>query len=200
MSPASPEPIPASPFRAASWTGWATAACFSIAAAYFGANYFATRSALAVATNDAEFSRLEAQGLAQRLEAERILASSYIAQLQKSADASSLKIARLADPSGNFPQAFAIVVWNPLSQSGLLTAEKLPALQSDQDYQLWISDPAHKDPVNGGVFTVDEMGMARVDIRPSQSVPTATTFAISRERKGGSSSTPQGPVIAAGTL
>jgi anti-sigma-K factor RskA len=200
IATAKPSPAKIIPFPAAVWTGWAAAACFAIAAAYFGANYFAARSALTAASNDAEFARLEAQSLAQRLEAERILNSSYIASLQKSGDVANLKIAKLADLLGNSPQAVAIAVWNPLSQSGVLTVEKLPVLQNDQDYQLWVIDPAYKDPVSGGVFTVDANGIARVEFRPGQSVKAATTFAISRERKGGSSSTPQGPVIAAGTL
>jgi anti-sigma-K factor RskA len=187
------------PFPAAFWTGWAAAAGFALATAYFGANYFATRSALTFATNDAEFSRLEAQSLAQRLEAERILNSGYIASLQKSGDVANLKIAKLADLLGNSPQAVAIAVWNPLSQSGVLTVEKLPVLQNDQDYQLWVIDPAYKDPVNGGVFTVDANGVARLDFRPDQSVTAATTFAISRERKGGVPKA-EGPLVAAGTL
>ncbi len=187
------------PFRAVLWTGWAAAACFALATAYFGANYFAARTQLALASNDAELSRLEAQSLAQRLEAERILNSGYIASLQKSGDVANLKIAKLADLLGNSPQAVAIAVWNPLSQSGVLTVEKLPVLQRDQDYQLWVIDPAYKDPVNGGVFTVDANGVARLDFRPDQSVTAATTFAISRERKGGVPKA-EGPLVAAGTL
>jgi anti-sigma-K factor RskA len=187
-------------FNAALWTGWAAAACFALATAYFGSHYFTARTEATLLRNDAEFARTESQSLQQRIEAERILNSNYIAQLQKSGDVANLKIAKLADLLGNSPQAVAIAVWNPLSQEGVLTVEKLPLLQSDQDYQLWVIDPAYKDPVSGGVFTVDEKGVARVSFRPSQSIKTAATFAISRERKGGSSSTPQGPVIAAGTL
>ncbi|ATC62684.1 hypothetical protein CMV30_01150 [Nibricoccus aquaticus] len=194
-----PPPAEILPFRPILWTGWAAAACFALATAYFGANYFAARTQLALVSNDAEFTRLEAQSLTQRLEAERILNSGYIAQLQKSGDVANLKIAKLADLLGNSPQAVAIAVWNPLSQSGVLTVEKLPVLQRDQDYQLWVIDPAYKDPVNGGVFTVDANGVARLDFRPDQSVTAATTFAISRERKGGVSKA-EGPLVAAGTL
>jgi anti-sigma-K factor RskA len=199
VTPATAAPAEIIPFRPILWTGWAAAACFALATAYFGANYFATRAQLALVSNDAEFTRLEAQSLAQRLEAERILNSGYIASLQKSGDVANLKIAKLADLLGNSPQAVAIAVWNPLSQSGVLTVEKLPVLQNDQDYQLWVIDPAYKDPVNGGVFTVDANGVARLDFRPDQSVTAATTFAISRERKGGVPKA-EGPLVAAGTL
>jgi hypothetical protein len=190
---------PVVPFRTALWTGWAAAACFALATAYFGANYFATSAELMALSNEAELAQAEAQSLAQRLEAERILNSGYISQLQKAGDVANLKIAKLADLLGNTPQAVAIAVWNPLSQSGVLTVEKLPVLQRDQDYQLWVIDPAYKDPVNGGVFTVDANGVARLDFRPDQSVTAATTFAISRERKGGVPKA-EGPIVAAGTL
>jgi anti-sigma-K factor RskA len=190
---------PVIPFRAALWTGWAAAACFALTTAYFGASYFAARSDATLARSDVDAVRAEAQSLAQRLEAERILNSGYIAQLQKAGDVANLKIAQLADLLGNSPQAVAIAVWNPLSQSGVLTVEKLPVLQRDQDYQLWVIDPAYKDPVNGGVFTVDANGVARMEFRPDQNVTAATTFAISLERKGGVPKA-EGPLVAAGKL
>jgi anti-sigma-K factor RskA len=190
---------PVIPFRPSLWAGWAAAACFALATAYFGTGYFSARSEILLVRNEADTARAEAQNLSQRLEAERILNSGYIAQLQKAGDVANLKIAKLADLLGNSPQAVAIAVWNPLSQSGVLTVEKLPVLQRDQDYQLWVIDPAYKDPVNGGVFTVDANGVARMEFRPDQNVTAATTFAISRERKGGVPKA-EGPLVAAGAL
>jgi anti-sigma-K factor RskA len=186
--------------RAALWTGWGAAACFALSTAYFGAHYFAARSEAMLLGSDAEIARTEAQSLAQRLEAERILNSSYVASLQKSGDVANFKIAKLADLLGNSAQTLAIAIWNPLNQSGVLKVEKLPILQNDRDYQLWVIDPAYKHPVSGGIFTVDEKGAGRVEFRPGQSVTTVTSFAISLERKGGSSSAPQGPIVATGTL
>jgi anti-sigma-K factor RskA len=180
-------------------SGWAAAACFALLAAFFGARYFAARSSATLAVQEAELARLETRSLTQRLEAERILNARQIADLQKAGDVANLKIAKLADLLGNTPQAVAIAVWNPLSQEGMLTVEKLPVLQRDQDYQLWVIDPAYQDPVNGGVFTVDEKGVTRFAFRPDQPVTAATTFAITRERKGGVKKT-QGPILAAGTL
>jgi hypothetical protein len=209
MSP-SPEPVSTNSastpsagvaqFHAASWIGWAAAACFALSTAYFGANYFATRSALAIAASDAEFARIDAQDLTQRLEAERILHSAYIAALQKSGDLTNLKMVKLTATLATSPQAVATALWNPLSQSGLLLLEKLPALPADQDYQLWLTDAAKTAPINSGIIPVDAAGTTPHAFRPDQSVTAATIFTLTREPKGGSSGTPRGPVIATGTL
>jgi anti-sigma-K factor RskA len=246
-----------------SWLGWAAAACLAVTAAYFANQYVDTRGELVALRNDVEMTRVESQTLRQQLEAERILASrqitdlqkasdlaradwekarqdlesqrtavqtqiaelrkageaagtemqalrkqleterlaatQQIASLQKAGDVANLKIAKLADLLGNSPQAVAIAVWNPLQQQGVLNVENLPVLQRDQDYQLWVIDPRYQNPVNGGVFTVDEKGVARVEFRPDQPVTAVTTFAISRERKGGVPKA-EGPIVAAGTL
>jgi len=200
-SPATPAKAEATiiPFRLALWTGWAAAACFALVSAYFGSRYFAATSETLALRQDIELTRIEAQSSRQQIEAERILATRQIADLEKAGDIANLKIARLADLLGNSPQAVAVAVWNPLKQEGVLTVEKLPVLQNDQDYQLWVVDPAYTNPVNGGVFTVDAKGLARVQFRPDQSVSAVTTFAISRERKGGVPKA-EGPIVAAGTF
>ena len=186
------------PFRLALWTGWAAAACFALASAYFGSRYFAANTETLALRQDVELTRIEAQSIRQQLEAERILATRQIADLEKAGDIANLKIARLADLLGNSPQAVAVAVWNPLKQEGVLTVEKLPVLQNNEDYQLWVVEP-NRDPVNGGVFTVDTKGGARLQFRPDQSVSAVTTFAISRERKGGVPKA-EGPIVAAGAF
>jgi anti-sigma-K factor RskA len=106
-------------------------------------------------------------------------------QLKLQADLAQFKIATLSSMLGDSPQALAVAVWNPARQEGLLTVEKLPALAKDQDYQLWVVDPKYKDPVNGGVFTVDPDGVARVQFKPDQPITSVVKFAVTRERKGG---------------
>lgn len=197
-TPTQPESAPAPLGGATLWTGWAAAACFALATAYFGAHYFAVRGQLTLATTDADFARTESQALAQRLEAERILSSGYIAQLQKAADVTNLKIVRLADPSASAAPSLAIVIWNPDKQEGILSIEKLPALQDDQNYQLWLTPSPDSEPVNAAVFTADAIGSARVPFHFGQSLATAA-FTITREPKGGSLK-PNGPVIATGQL
>ncbi len=119
-------------------------------------------------------------------------------QLKTQGDLANYKIAALASLAGNTPQALAVAVWNPASQQGVLSVQKLPALATDKDYQLWVFDQENPAPISGGTFTVDPVtGEARVNFHPKQSVKSAQKFAISLERKGGSSQSraPDGPVL-----
>ena len=92
----------------------------------------------------------------------------------------------LASLLKNSPQALAVAVWNPDKQEGVLKVEKLPALATDQDYQLWVVDPQYPNPVDGGVFTVDaQTGEARFQFKSKQPVKSINAFAVTLERKGG---------------
>lgn len=119
-------------------------------------------------------------------------------RLQVEGDLAQFKIATLASLAGNSPQALAVAVWNPRTQQGMLRVEKLPALASDKDYQLWLIDPAFAAPVDGGVFAVDPTtGHAQVKFKPSQRVNNAAKFAVSVERKGGVPKV-EGPIVLIG--
>ncbi len=119
-------------------------------------------------------------------------------KLQTQGDLAQFKIATLASLAGNSPEALAVAVWNPTTQEGLLRVDKLPALATDQDYQLWVIDPAYPIPVDGGVFTVDpDTGHAQVAFRPNKRVTNATKFAVSLERKGGVPKA-EGPILLLG--
>lgn len=119
-------------------------------------------------------------------------------KLQAQGDLAQFKIATLASLAGNSPEALAVAVWNPTTQEGLLRVDKLPALATDQDYQLWVIDPAYPIPVDGGVFTVDpETGHAQIAFRPNKRVTNATKFAVSLERKGGVPKA-EGPILLLG--
>lgn len=119
-------------------------------------------------------------------------------RLKTEGDLAQFKIATLASLAGNSPQALAVAVWNPSTQQGVLRVEKLPALASDKDYQLWVIDPAYAQPVDGGVFTVDPAtGEARINFKPHQHVANATKFAVSLERKGGVPKA-EGPILLLG--
>ena len=119
-------------------------------------------------------------------------------KMQAQGDLAQFKIATLASLAGNSPQALAVAVWNPNTQQGVLRVEKLPALASDKDYQLWVIDPAYPIPVDGGVFTVDPTtGSARINFHPNKPVANATKFAVSLERKGGVPKA-EGPMVLLG--
>ena len=205
------------------WIGFATAACFACLAAYFAQAYF-NQSALNSAFRDQQnLADLSLRSTKNQLAAERLIAQSELADAAKRAgDTAALittlesrlaetkqqlfaqgtladyKIATLASLLGNSPQAVAVAIWNPASQEGVLTVQKLPALAADKDYQLWVIDPQYSIPVDGGVFKVDPTtGEGRLVFHPNRPVQTVAKFAVSLERKGGVPKA-EGPMVLIG--
>ena len=205
------------------WIGFATAACFACLAAYFAQAYF-NQSALNSAFRDQQsLADLSLRSTKNQLAAERLIAQRELADAAKRAsDSAALvttlesrlaetkqqlitqgtladyKIATLASLLGNSPQAVAVAVWNPASQEGVLTVQKLPALAADKDYQLWVIDPQYSIPVDGGVFKVDPTtGEGRLVFHPNRPVQTVAKFAVSLERKGGVPKA-EGPMVLIG--
>ena len=106
--------------------------------------------------------------------------------LKTGGGAASFTIITLTSRLDQPPQALAVAVWDQVRQEGVLKVEKLPALASDQDYQLWVVDPQYPAPVDGGVFTIDaQTGDARIRFTARQPVKTVNALAVTRERKGG---------------
>ncbi|MEY4940615.1 MAG: hypothetical protein RIQ93_2350 [Verrucomicrobiota bacterium] len=107
-------------------------------------------------------------------------------KLKSQSTLANLKITTLASMLNNSPEARAVALWDPLRQEGVLRVEKLPALNANEDYQLWVVDPQYPNPVDGGVFSVDsESGEGRISFRAKQPVKAINAFAVTRERKGG---------------
>lgn len=213
-------------FPVMGWLGWAAAACFAVATIFVTNRYMSVRTESISLQNDLAMTKVETQSVRQQLEAEHIVsgkqiadlqtqqtaaaaqvadlsskqdsAAAQIAQLRREGDLAQLKITKLASLVGT-PEAAAFAVWNPLKKEGVLTVEKLAALQADQDYQLWVFDPKKPDPVSCDVFSVDEKGTAHYQFRPDQQIGSAAVFAVTRERKGGVPK-PQGPVVLKGDL
>jgi anti-sigma-K factor RskA len=205
------------------WIGFATAACFACLAAYFAQAYF-NQSALNSAFRDQQnLADLSLRSTKNQLAAERLISQRELADAAKRAgDTAALittlesrlaetkqqlfaqgtladyKIATLASLLGNSPQAVAVAIWNPASQEGVLTVQKLPALAADKDYQLWVIDPQYSIPVDGGVFKVDPTtGEGRLVFHPNRPVQTVAKFAVSLERKGGVPKA-EGPMVLIG--
>jgi anti-sigma-K factor RskA len=181
------------------WIPWAIAACLAFASVWLAQLYFTQKSESIALQEEAALAHLEMQNVQNQLEAEHILASRRLADLQEqiklNGDLSHLEIAKLVSLLGPSSPARAIAVWDQATQQGVLTVEKLPALAADKDYQLWVIDPKYPDPVSGGVFTVDSRtGAARITFHPGQLIATAAKFAISCERKGGRPK-PEGPIV-----
>ncbi len=118
-------------------------------------------------------------------------------QVGEQRDLSQLKITALTALAGNTPEARAIAVWDPAQKTGLLTVERLPAISEEQDYQIWVVDPAYPNPVDGGVFKPGSDGRVILAFKGHQPVGAVAAFAISLEKKGGVSKA-EGPIVLLG--
>ena len=108
-----------------------------------------------------------------------------VGQYEKLGGLSQLRVATLTSKIPTAPGAAATVVWDPEKQQGILKVANAPTLSGDKDYQLWLVDPSYKQPVDAGVFNVDEKGAIEFTFRPKLRVTSANAFAVSLERKGG---------------
>jgi anti-sigma-K factor RskA len=185
------------PFRLSFWLPLAAAAAFALSTIWLAQLNFITRAENSLLVEQQALADATLQSLRNQLEAERLLASherqgaatriaALTQQMQEQGDLAQFKIATLASLLDNSPQALAVAVWNPSTQEGVLSVEKLPALAADRDYQLWVIDPQYPIPVDGGVFVVNpETGEARYQFKANKPVKTVAKFAVSLERKGG---------------
>ncbi len=209
---ASAKPIPFPAWLG--WTSLATAAALALIAftLRLGQSQLATRARLA--EDSVRLSAAELRATQNQLAAERILAAAQtnqwrladaeaarlrdelatthktalarISELESLNRIAELRIASLAAQAGQPAGALGVAVWDPVSQRGVLTVSKLPALATDRDYQLWVVDPQYPTPVDGGVFSVDPAtGEARLVFKADKPVSTVAAFAVSLERKGG---------------
>ncbi|MGE3802023.1 MAG: anti-sigma factor [Candidatus Kapaibacterium sp.] len=88
------------------------------------------------------------------------------------------RVVRMAS-TGKIPEAFAVVFWDPHSQTVWIDAAKMPPLPEDKQYQLWAI--ADGDPVDAGVFDGNTLHLQEL-----KDVTEAKTFAVTVEPKGGS--------------
>jgi len=102
-------------------------------------------------------------------------------------------------PSAPAPaDAKATVVWQPRRQSGVIRISNLPAPQPGKDYQLWVVDAEHKDPISAGIVRVDKNGVAQIRFKPVEKAEHVKAFAISLEREGGVPKK-EGPILLVGS-
>ena len=120
-----------------------------------------------------------------------------LAELVKATSAehvAKMEIDSLQSTLEEYRQGFAMVVWDPQTQQGVIKMEQMPVLTAEKDYQLWIVDSSYKNPVDGGIVRVDWQGFARVEFKAKDAVKKAEKFAISVERKGGVP-VAEGPIV-----
>lgn len=141
---------------------------------------------MAVYRNQAEQLQKEKKTLEDALIATAAsdrLASSRIAVLRPTADG----------PAG----VVGASVWSPQDQRGLLVLEGIPPPPPSQVYQLWLTDPALRTPVSGGVLQVGAGGSVRLQFAAPVRVEKAERFTISVEPVGGVAA-PTGKIIMSG--
>jgi len=182
-------------------TPWAVAAALALATTWLATQNRSLRHANETLQTERELAEVASRIAQNQLGERSLLAENMIndlrGRLRRSEDLSRLKVTALASLAGNTKEAQVIAVWDPGQQAGLLTMEKLPPIADTQDYQIWIVDPAYKDPVNGGVFHVAADGRVALAFKPDQPVAQAAAFAISLEKKGGVPKA-EGPIVLLG--
>jgi anti-sigma-K factor RskA len=173
-----------------SWFPWAMAAGFMIIC-----GLLATQKNASEARSQAEKAAL--QVTIAKLETATNDLHQTVAELMKQNELMSVRVAVLESlvPES---KAVAVTLWDEEKQSGVLVAQKLPALPSDKDYQLWVIDPNEKAPIDAGVFQVDANGTMHAKFTAKSAVKTAKTFAVTVEDKGGVPS-PKGRMVLAGS-
>ncbi len=180
---------------------WAAAAALAVAALWLVRQNQLLQNENATLRTDRQLAEVAYQMAQNQLAQRSLLAEKMITglgeKLRHAEDLARLKITALASLAGNTKEAQVIAVWDPEQQAGLLSMDKLPAIADTQDYQIWVVDPAYKDPVNGGVFHVSADGRVALAFKPDQPVKQAAAFAISLEKRGGVPKA-EGPIVLLG--
>lgn len=99
--------------------------------------------------------------------------------------------------TGPVPQANGFIIIGADGQNGALVVDKLPPLQPEQQYQLWLIREGQR--TSGAIFSVDEVGYGGTRVRAPLSLFEYSDFDISIEPTGGSPA-PTGAKVLGGSL
>lgn len=165
---------------------WALAACLAVACAILSLERATLHERIAQAGRDLLV-------LGQR----NARVESDLATLQKRNALAEVKIMMLRAQVAAFESATAVVVWDKDQKNGVLQLDKMPPPGPGKDYQLWVIDPKNPQPVSAGVLTVLNNGPIRTSFWPQSPIESASAFAISLEKSGGSTK-PEGQIILVG--
>jgi len=139
----------------------------------------------------------ERSGLLGRIARLEALNADLNVQVQVSKNAAllaNMEIGTLQATLEEYRQGVAVVIWDESKQEGVLKLEKMPPLSAEKDYQLWVVDPSHANPVNAGVVRVNDTGFARIQFKPDALIQKAEKFALSVEKHGGVAVS-EGPIV-----
>lgn len=129
--------------------------------------------------------------------AETAKLTAELAALKQQEQESKLQIATLQSKVWEYRRSEMLVVWDEKRSQGVVVLDKMPKVESDKDYQLWVVDPHKPDPISAGVVTVDSKGALKTSFKPVEPVTGEAKFAISVEKKGGVPKA-EGPIILVG--
>ncbi|CAN5451413.1 hypothetical protein BH10ACI1_BH10ACI1_09730 [soil metagenome] len=154
-----------------SWLGWAVAAAACIALAV---NIWTTRFQKTEIVEKPEIIQTPTPEPSEVQKRELLLASANKIQLP------------LAQPKPDVTAITGDVVWDNAKQEGYVRFKGLPVNDvSKETYQLWIGDENQKNPIDGGVFNVNQNGEIIIPIKAKLKVVKPTLFAITKEKPGG---------------
>jgi anti-sigma-K factor RskA len=108
-----------------------------------------------------------------------------VAALKQQEQESQLQIATLQSKVWEYRKSEMLVVWDQKRSQGVVMLDKMPKVDPDKDYQLWVVDPSKPNPVSAGVVTVDAKGFVKATFKPVEAVSGEAKFALSIEKKGG---------------
>ncbi|MCE9520368.1 MAG: anti-sigma factor [Verrucomicrobia bacterium] len=191
------------------WVGWAVAACLAVVAWNgYRVGHELTQEMETLIKNESTARSEAASALSKVAGLEKNLADATEKSQQFAGEINNLKqmnvfahmeVTSLRATVRKFEEGAAVIVWDNEKQEGQLKLEKMPPVQANRDYQLWVFDKKNPAPISAGVIKVDARGMATVTFKPVEPVPSAAKFAISIEAIGGvAKKSADGPVIFAG--
>lgn len=136
-------------------------------------------------TQLAEQARMELQQKLTAATSDTTALTAEVARLKQANAVSSMEIATLRSGIKRYEEGVAVVVWDSNAQQGQLKMDKMPPVQPNKDYQLWVIDKGKTKPVDAGVVKVNDRGRATITFKPAQPITDASRFAVSVEKEGG---------------
>ncbi|CAN5785238.1 hypothetical protein BH11VER1_BH11VER1_39810 [soil metagenome] len=124
-----------------------------------------------------------------------------ITRLNQTNALARMEVATLRSSISSYENGVAVIVWDNEKQEGKLKLEKMPPVQANKDYQLWVVDKQNPtQPVSAGVVKLSPDGTATMSFKPVQPISSATAFALSVETEGGiPRKTEEGPIVLIGS-
>jgi anti-sigma-K factor RskA len=116
--------------------------------------------------------------------------------LRSNPGSTALRVVNL-DGTQFSPGATGMIVISQNGEYGTLVVDHLPALNSEQEYQLWLVKDENR--TNGGTFSVSPEGYASLVIAAPHSLDDYEAFGVTIEPAGGSAG-PTGEKVLGGNL